>query len=72
MLLTREDLQRFGQETRRPNSPGDDDDDDTDEEGVNEEIDSFSDDCKIELASFVVQPYGHPRRNKSGASLRCR
>ncbi|EED85128.1 predicted protein [Postia placenta Mad-698-R] len=71
MLLTREDLQRLGQETRRPNSPGDDDEG-TDEEGVNEETDLFSDDCKIELASRVVQPYSHPRRNRSGASLRRR
>jgi len=69
VLFTREDmevLRVMTSDLRSPTSPHTDDDEDS-ENGE----DLFKDDCTVETASVVVQPYGHSRANTIDRPIIC-
>jgi len=66
ILLTKEALEQLGEMTSALKSPvRDRNEHEVDEEYDWSEADNdlFSDDCTVEVASVVVQPYGHSRSN---------
>ncbi|KAH9913305.1 uncharacterized protein B0H18DRAFT_1025105 [Fomitopsis serialis] len=69
VLFTREDIEALRVMTSdlaSSTSPPTDDDED-----IEDEEDLFKDDCTVETASVVVQPYGHSRANTTDRPIIC-